>query len=133
MISNDFSSFCLKKLIELCFEIIFTSNALSYTFQNVLCLSKNLYTTYILCQSQTFCATPKDDFHSVNLVFGHFWRRSYENPKILCNLCLHFARQDGKKRKKNHAIKVTKIPKTRRQKYGMNETQGIKKWKTQVI
>ena len=24
---------------------------------------------YILCQSQTFCATPKDDFHSVNLDF----------------------------------------------------------------
>ena len=24
---------------------------------------------YILCQSQRFCATPKDDFHSVNLVF----------------------------------------------------------------
>ena len=40
------------------------------------------------------------------LVFGHFWRRSYKNTKILCNLCLHFARQDGqdKKRwKENHA------------------------------
>ena len=24
-----------------------------------------------------------------------FWRRSYENTKILHNLCLHFARQDG--------------------------------------
>jgi hypothetical protein len=34
--------------------------------------------------------------------------------KILHNLCLHFARQDGqdgKKRKENHAIKVSKIPK----------------------
>ena len=28
----------------------------------------------------------------VILVFGHFWRRSYKNTKILCNLCLHFAR-----------------------------------------
>ena len=40
--------------------------------------------------------------------------------KILRNLCLHFARQDGqdgKKRKENHATKVTK-----RRKYGMKET-----------
>ena len=28
-------------------------------------------------------------------VFGHFWWWSCENTKILCNLCLHFARQDG--------------------------------------
>ena len=37
-----------------------------------------------------------------------------EVTKILHNLCLHFARQDGqdgKKRKENHATKVTKIPK----------------------
>ena len=54
------------------------------------------------------------------LVFGHFWRQSYENMKILRNLCLHFAKQDGQDRKKwkeNHATKVTK-----RRKYGMNET-----------
>ena len=58
-------------------------------------------------------------------VFGHFWRRSYENTKILRNLCLHFARQDGqdgKKGKENQATKVTKIPKTKRRKYGMNKT-----------
>ena len=58
-------------------------------------------------------------------VFGHFWQRSYENTKILRNLCLQFARQDGqdgKNRKENHATKVTKIPKTKRRKYGMNET-----------
>ena len=45
--------------------------------------------------------------------------------KILRNLCLHFTRQDGqdrKKRKENQAIKVTKIPKTKRRKYGVNET-----------
>ena len=38
--------------------------------------------------------------------------------KILRNLCLHFARQDGqdgKNRKENHTTKVTKIPKTKRQ------------------
>ena len=34
------------------------------------------------------------------LVFCHFWRQSYENTKILCNLCLHFARQDGQDGKK---------------------------------
>ena len=61
--------------------------------------------------------------------FGHFWIRSYENTKILYNLCLHFARQDGqdrKKRKENHATKVTKIPKTKRRKYGMKETKIAK-------
>jgi hypothetical protein len=45
--------------------------------------------------------------------------------KILRNLCLHFARQDvqdGKKRKENHAIKVTKVQKTKRRKYRMNKT-----------
>ena len=30
--------------------------------------------------------------------------------------------QDGKKRREHHATKVTKIPKTKRRKYGMNET-----------
>ena len=48
--------------------------------------------------------------------------------KILRNLCLHFARQDGqdgKKRKENHATKVTKISKTKRRKYGMNKTLNL--------
>ena len=46
--------------------------------------------------------------HILVLVFGHFWQGSYENTKILSNLCLHFARQDvqvGKKWKENHATK----------------------------
>ena len=38
--------------------------------------------------------------HFSFLVFGHFWLRSYENTKILRNLCLHFARQDGQDGKK---------------------------------
>ena len=45
--------------------------------------------------------------------------------KISHTLFLHFARQDGqdrKDRKENHAIKVNKIPETKKQKYGMNET-----------
>ena len=60
-------------------------------------------------------------------IFG-FWSlltTKLRNTKILHNLCLHFARQDGqdgKKWKENYATKVTKIPKTKRQKYGMNET-----------
>ena len=57
--------------------------------------------------------------HFLVLVFGHFWRRSYENKKIVSNLCLYFARQvgqDGKKWKENHATKVTKIPKTKKTK-----------------
>ena len=48
-----------------------------------------------------------------------------EVTKILRDLCLYFARQDGQEGKKwqeNHATKVTKIPKTKRQKFGMNET-----------
>ena len=60
------------------------------------------------------------------LVFSHLWRQSYYNTKILRNLCLHFARQDGqdgkKQQKENHETKVTKIPKTKRRKYGMKET-----------
>ena len=54
-------------------------------------------------------------------VFGPFWQRSYANTKILRLL----ARQDGqdrKNRKENLATEVTKIPKTKRQKYGMNKT-----------
>ena len=42
--------------------------------------------------------------------------------KILFDVCLYFARQDGKKKKENQATKVTKIPKTKRRKYGMNKT-----------
>ena len=39
-------------------------------------------------------------FHFSFLVFCHFWQRSYENMKILHNLCFHFARQDGQDGKK---------------------------------
>ena len=44
-------------------------------------------------------------FHSSNfsfLVFGHFWHSIMYNEvtKILRNVCLHFARQDGQDRKK---------------------------------
>ena len=46
-------------------------------------------------------------FRSSHISFFGFWSQSYENTKILRNLCLHFARQDGqdgkKKRKENHA------------------------------
>ena len=58
-------------------------------------------------------------------VFFLFWQRNYESTKILRNLRLHFARQDGqngKKRKEGHATKVTKYQKPKDKKYGMNET-----------
>ena len=29
------------------------------------------------------------------LVFSYFWQQSNENMKILLNICLYFARQDG--------------------------------------
>ena len=45
---------------------------------------------------------------------------NFEFTKILRNLCLHFARQDGQDRKQNG--KKIKRQKTKRQKYGMNET-----------
>ena len=59
-------------------------------------------------------------------ILGHFLQRSKENAKVLRNLCLHFARQAGqdvKKWKGNHTTKVTKIQKTKKRKYGMNETK----------
>ena len=71
-------------------------------------------------------------FVIINVIFIPFFfvfcfeslgQQGYENTKILCNLCIHFARQDRKKRKEHHATKVTKIPKTKRQKYGTNKTQ----------
>ena len=59
-------------------------------------------------------------------VFGHFWRQ------ILRNLCLHFARQDGQEEKKQNENHATKIPKIKRQNYGMKERKikclGTKNW-----
>ena len=53
-----------------------------------------------------FCSS-----HFSLLVFDHFWRQSYENKKWLRNLCLHFARQDGKKGKKIMQLKWPKYQK----------------------
>ena len=78
----------------------------------------------------------KYDMHceqSTDFCFVHpisrFWflvTSSDKVTKMTSNLCLHFARQDGqdgKNWKENHGNKVTKIPKTKRRKYGMNERQ----------
>ena len=46
--------------------------------------------------------------HFSSLVFGHFCQRSYKNMKILHNLCLHFARQDGQGVKNGKKIKQLK-------------------------
>ena len=55
--------------------------------------------------------------HFSFFVFGHCWRQSCENTKILCNPCLHFARQVGhNKGKESQVTKVTKISKNKRQK-----------------
>ena len=45
------------------------------------------------------------------LVFGHFWQQRYENTKILHNLYLRFARQDGQDRKPGKKITQLKWPK----------------------
>ena len=48
------------------------------------------------------------------LVFGHFWQQSYENMKILRNLCLILQGKMGKTEKswkENHEGKVTKYQK----------------------
>ena len=50
-------------------------------------------------------------FHFSFLVFGHSWRQIYENTKILHNLCLHFARQDGQDGKNGKKITQLKWPK----------------------
>ena len=60
-----------------------------------------------------FCSS-----HFSFFVFGHFWQQSYKNTKILHSLCLHFARQDGKKWKENHPTKVTKYEKPKTENMG---------------
>ena len=64
-------------------------------------------------------------FHFSFLGFGHFWQKSYGNKKILRNLYLHFARQDGQDREKRER-KSRKFcdqnTKNQRQKNGMNKT-----------
>ena len=52
--------------------------------------------------------------HFSFLAFGHFWRQSYKNTKILRNLCLHFARQDGQDKKTG--MKITQLKWTKYQK-----------------
>ena len=44
--------------------------------------------------------------------------------QILRNLYLHFVRQEGRKKKKNHTTKVTKIPKTKRREYGKQRNKN---------
>ena len=57
----------------------------------------------------------------VSFHFSFFVSFGDKVTKILHNLCLHFARQegqDGKKQKENHATKVTKIPKPKDENMG---------------
>ena len=56
-------------------------------------------------------------------VFGLFWQWKYENIYLIFVYILQGKMGTTEKtRKENHATKVTKIPKTKRQKYGMNKT-----------
>ena len=48
--------------------------------------------------------------------------RREDNVVDIWYICLHFAKQDGKNWKDNHATKVTKLQKSKRRKYGMNKT-----------
>ena len=55
------------------------------------------------------------------MVFGHFWHQSYKSTKILHNVCLHFARQDGqygKKGEENHVVKRPKYQKPKDENMG---------------
>ena len=65
---------------------------LNILFQNAFYLlgTQNLWPCFVL-----FCSS-----HFSFLVFGHFWQGNYESTKILSNLRLHFARQDGQNGKK---------------------------------
>ena len=61
-------------------------------------------------------------FHFSFLVIGHSRWLSYENMKTLPNLCLHFARQDGRDGKK---IMQLKWPKYQKPKDKNMEEQNI--------
>ena len=55
-----------------------------------------------------------NNFLSSLVLFWHFWQRSYKITKIFRNLCLHFARQDGRNGKKIPQLDWPKyVPKTR--------------------
>ena len=65
----------------------------------------------------------------VSFWYYGFGQRSYKNTKILCNIFVYIFQKsclsclaNGKHKKENHTTKVTKLPKTKRQKYEMNET-----------
>ena len=61
------------------------------------------------------------------LGFGHFYRRSYENTKIIHNLCLHFARQDEQEGKNGKKIAQLKGPKYQKPKdKNMGRTKHVK-------
>ena len=56
------------------------------------------------------------------VTFGDEVTKIWKNYIIFVDILLGKTGLTEKKQTKNHAIKVTKIPKTKRQKYGMKET-----------
>ena len=89
------------------------------------CYSPILW-VHVIWSKQLFIVICLVFFCFVHAIF-RFWSLGDEVTKI----CLHFSRQDGqdgKKPERNHATKVTKIPKTKGQKYGMEETMAMLFW-----
>ena len=92
-------------------------------------LDHRLYTkaATVYSRAYKFVRNAQTKHSSEHLCFVHpilrFWflvTLGNKVSKILRNLSLHFARQD--EQEGNHATKVTKITKTKRQKYGINKT-----------
>ena len=90
--------------------VLYTAS-LKYINKNIQLVSRKMWEIidYVL----SFSPDPTMNYKTIVsfipfFVFGHFGQQSYENTKILCNLCLHFARQDEQGGKKSLATKVTK-------------------------
>ena len=76
---------------------------------------QNNFSWHYLWDNEKLCLMFRSSHFSL-LFFGHFWRRSYEPTKILHNLCLHFARQDGQDGKNGEKIMQLKWPKDQKSK-----------------
>ena len=61
------------------------------------------------------------------VTFGNEFRKIRKYYVIFVYILQGKMSETEKNRKENHATKVTKIPKTKRRKYGMNETKSKKK------
>ena len=71
------------------------------------------------------------------LGFFHFWAQSYEYMKILCNLCLHFARQAGQDGKNNGKkilqLKWPKYQKPKDENMGWTKHMSKQYWNHEIF